>query len=114
MTLSNIQKRILLFLFGCVPARAALIYIATTSFKQALAALLTIPAFGFFYLYATNSRLTGAETFGEPIWWKDLRVVHGMFYAWFVVSAVLDMPHAALPLVLDLAFGIVAFLTHHA
>ena len=113
MVLTDLQKRLLLFLFGCVPTRALLVYVATTRFKRELAALLALPMIGFFYLYSTNSRLTGPETYGQPIWWKELRVVHGLLYAWFILNVLMKVPQAAMPLAFDLIFGVLAFLAHH-
>jgi len=113
MGLTDVQKRMMLFLMGCVPTRALLIYVATTRFKRELAALLTLPMIGFFYLYITNTREVGVETFGKPIWWKEFRIVHGLFYAWFILNVLLNSPHAAIPLVLDLIFGVLAFFAHH-
>ena len=39
---------------------------------------------GFAYLYMTDQRSTGMETFGARIWWKKLRIVHSLLYFWFV------------------------------
>ena len=106
-------KRIMLFLLGCVPVRLLFVYLATTKYKHALAYALTIPTLGFIYLYVTDTRNTGPETFGQPIWWKDLRIFHAALYIWYIQSAFRECTDAYIPLALDVALGVVAFVHHH-
>jgi len=108
-----LTKRILLFTFGCIPIRTLFVYIATTPYKRHLAYALIFPMIGFLYLYFTNTRNTGMETFGQPIWWKELRILHASLYAWYIINVFLDQPCAYIPLALDVMIGAVAFLMHH-
>ena len=41
------------------------------------------PAIGLMYLFITNKRQKGNETFGEKIWWMKLRPIHSLFYFLF-------------------------------
>lgn len=74
--MNSIQKRFLLFLIGCIGIRTLLVYIAKNidiDLLQYMGYLLLLPAIGFIYIYLTNSRQTGAEVFGDKIWWNNLR-----------------------------------------
>jgi hypothetical protein len=113
---SNIQKRILLFLTGCVGTRLAFVYAAKTSgpaMLEVLGALAILPAAGFFYIYLTGARKTGAEVFGDRIWWNNLRPFHGVMYALFAVMALFHIPHAWIVLLVDVIVGTAAFAIHH-
>ena len=89
--MNNIQKRFILFLFGCIGTRSLLVYIAKTTNKTLLmylGYLALIPAFGFFYLFLTGARKTGAEVFGDKIWWNNLRPIHALLYFTFAYLAI--------------------------
>ncbi len=114
--MNNIQKRFLLFLIGCIGTRLLLVYIAkniNTTLLKYMGYLLLIPALGFFYIYLTNSRKTGAEVFGNKIWWNHLRPVHGLFYLLFAYNAIHGNKNAWIYLLIDVIFGLSAFLIHH-
>jgi hypothetical protein len=112
--MSPLQKRALLFLLGCVPARLALVLAALRLPTGLVAAGLAIPAAGMALIYATGARKTGAETLGAPIWWNQLRPVHAGAYA-LAAGLLLRRRRAAAAWVLgaDVAFGLVAFVVHH-
>ncbi len=115
--MNSLQKRRLLFLFGCVPVRSALVYLAYTASPvvlQILGALALVPAFGFWYLYLTGSRKTGAEVFGERIWWNGLRPFHGLMYLLFAVLALFQVREAWIVLFADVLVGTGAFLKFHS
>ena len=115
--MTNELKRILLFLFGCIGARLALVYVAKTISLQYLpvlgyAALLV--AIGFMYFFITGTRQTGAEVFGDKIWWNNLRPVHAALYGLFAYNAIQKNRNAWMFLLADVIIGIVAFVRHHA
>ena len=68
--MNNLKQRIVLFLVGCIGIRSLFVIIAKYINASYLALL---PAIGFMYIYLTGSRKTGPETFGEKIWWNNLR-----------------------------------------
>ncbi len=114
--MNNIQKRFLLFLIGCIGTRLLLVYIAKNiniTLLKYMGYLLLIPALGFFYIYLTNSRKTGAEVFGSKIWWNHLRPVHGLFYLLFAYNAIHGNKNAWIYLFIDVIFGLSAFLIYH-
>ena len=114
--MNTIQKRFLLFLFGCIGTRSLLVYLAKTTNKTYLnymGYLALLPAIGFFYIYFTGSRQTGAEVFGEKIWWNNLRPVHGTLYALFAYNAITGNLNAYLYLLVDVLIGLTSFLIFH-
>lgn len=91
-------------------------YIAKTISVESLkymGYLLLLPAVGFMYIYLTDARKTGPEVFGEKIWWNDLRPLHALLYALFSYNAINENRNAYLFLLVDVLFGLTAFLVHH-
>ena len=81
--MNDIQKRFLLFIIGCIGTRSLFVYVAKNAgpkYLPLLGYLALLPAIGFIYIYLTGSRKTGAEVFGEKIWWNDLRPLHSLIY----------------------------------
>lgn len=110
------QKRFLLFLIGCIGTRTLLVYLAKNVNKTNLkymGYLSLLPAIGFFYLFLTGSRKTGAEVFGDKIWWNDLRPVHGLIYLLFSYNAINGNPNAWMYLLVDVIIGLISFLSFH-
>ena len=69
--MNNIQKRFVLFLFGCIPTRLALTYLAKNiaiDYLPILGYITLIIGISFGYLFLSGTRKTGAEVFGDKIW----------------------------------------------
>jgi hypothetical protein len=114
--MNNIQKRFLLFLFGCIPSRLAITYLAKVSpinYLPILGYIALLPAIGFLYLYFSGTRKTGPEVFGEKIWWNNLRPIHALFYLLFAYNAINKVNSSWIYLLLDALFGIFSFLIFH-
>lgn len=114
--MNNIQKRFLLFLFGCIGSRVLLVYLAKIASKlylMYLGYLALIPALGFFYLFFSGSRQTGMEVFGDKIWWNYLRPIHGLLYLLFAYNAITGNQNAWIYLLVDVIIGLVSFLIFH-
>lgn len=114
--MNNIQKRFLLFLFGCIPTRLAFVYIAHTislQYLPILGYLALLPAIGFIYLYVSGARTSGPETFGDKIWWNHLRPIHALFYLLFAYNAINQIRNAWVYLMYDVILGLFSFLIFH-
>ena len=114
--MDTLQKRFLLFLIGCIGTRSLLVYIAKNAsekYLKYLGILALLPAIGFFYLYLSGTRKTGAEVFGDKIWWNDLRPIHGILYTLFAYNAIISNTNAYLYLLVDVLFGLTSFLIFH-
>ena len=114
--MNNLQKRMLLFLIGCIGVRSLLVVLAKSiniKHLKYLGYLALAPAVGFMYIYLTGSRKTGGETFGEKIWWNDLRPVHAILYFLFAYNAIIGNKQAWIYLLADVLFGLISFLMHH-
>ena len=113
--MNNIQKRFLLFLCGCIVVRILFVIISKVyiEYLPIFGYIALLPAIGFFYIYATNSRETGNEVFNEKIWWNDLRPIHGLLYMTFAIMAINKNSDSWMVLLLDVMIGLISFLSFH-
>jgi hypothetical protein len=105
-----------MFLIGCIGARSLFVIIAkyvNTDYLKYLGYLALLPAIGFMYIYLTGSRKTGAEVFGEKIWWNDLRPIHSILYFLFAYNAIIGNTYSWIYLLIDVLIGLISFLIHH-
>lgn len=108
------DKRVLLFLIGCMGSRLALVWVAKTrpELLKYMGIVAIGIAFGFMYIWANGLRKTGAETFGEKIWWNDLRPVHSILWATFAWMALHGNENAWKVLLADVTLGFGAWVNH--
>jgi len=114
--MNDFQKRFLLFIIGCIGTRSLFVYVAKNAgskYLPLLGYLALLPAFGFMYIYLTGSRQTGAEVFGDKIWWNDLRPIHSLLYFLFAYNAIIGNNKSWMYLLLDVIIGLVSFLVFH-
>ena len=114
--MNTIQKRFLLFLFGCIGIRTLFVIlakIANKTYLRYMGYLAILPAIGFFYLFLSGSRKTGAEVFGDKIWWNNLRPIHGLLYSLFAYNAIKGNNFAWIYLLVDVIIGLFSFLIFH-
>ena len=118
MVMDVATKRLLLFLIGCIGMRSLFAYVAkvaSVGWLRVMGWLALIPAVGFMYIYLTGARKTGAEVFGEKIWWNSLRPVHALMYftfAWLAINGVRGMAWKVLAA--DVVLGLSAFAANRA
>lgn len=114
--MNDFQKRLLLFIIGCIGTRSLFVYVAKNAGPKQLPLLgylALLPAIGFMYIYLTGSRQTGAEVFGDKIWWNDLRPIHSLLYFFFAYNAIIGNTKSWMYLLLDVVIGLVSFLFFH-
>ena len=114
--MDDLQQRFLLFLIGCIGIRSLFVVIAkyiNAKYLKYLGYVALLPAIGFMYIYLTGSRKTGAEVFGEKIWWNNLRPIHSILYFLFAYNAIIGNKQSWIYLLVDVLFGLVSFLLHH-
>lgn len=107
-----------LFLLGCIPTRILLAYIAfkfshNPYIKYILSLITFMIGVGFIYIYKTGSRKTGIETEGKPIWWNNMRPIHGTIYLLFSILTLSNVRFSWILLVLDVILGLGAFTMHY-
>jgi hypothetical protein len=118
MVMDVATKRLLLFLIGCIGMRSLFAYvakIANIGLLRVMGWIALIPTVGFMYIYLTGARKTGAEVFGEKIWWNSLRPVHAALYfvfAWLAINGVRGMAWKVLAA--DVVLGLSAFAANRA
>lgn len=113
--MNPIQKRFLLFLFGCILVRISFVVISKKyqQYLPLMGKLALIPAISFMYIYANDLRKTGGEVFGDKIWWNHLRPIHSLLYGLFAILALNSNPHSWIVLLVDVTIGLLAFLQFH-
>jgi hypothetical protein len=114
--MNHLQQRFLMFLFGCIGIRSLFVIIAkyiNTNYLKYLGYLALLPAIGFIYIYLSGSRKTGAEVFGEKIWWNNLRPVHSILYFLFAYNAIIGNKQSWIYLLVDVIIGLISFLINH-
>ena len=115
---SVLIKRVLLFIFGCVFSRLLITYLVMkySHYNQnnvIFGLISLIPAIGFAYIYLTGARKTGAEVFGDIIWWNNLRPIHSLLYFLFAILSIYGYNKAYRVLLLDVIIGFVMFINYH-
>lgn len=113
--MNNIQKRFILFLFGCIVVRFLFVYFAKnyTEYLQPMGIIALFISLGFFYVYLSGNRPTGREVFGDKIWWNHLRPIHGILYLLFGLFALSSNLDAWKFLLVDVLIGLSSFLFFH-
>ena len=115
--MNDIQKRFVLFLFLCIPTRLFLSYIIKKmkdkNIRLALAIIILIMGMGFLIIYLGNFRKTGEETFGNKIWWNNLRPIHSFMYLYtsYLIFYNKENPHIII--FYDTIIGLISFLIYH-
>ena len=110
-------KRMLLFLFICIPVRILMVLFVKHIDKNKLPYLGVLglfPAIGFSIIYLGNYRKTGPETFGRQIWWNSLRPIHAALYFLFSFMAVQKNKNSWKPLLIDVIVGLNSFILYHS
>lgn len=114
--MNDIQKRFLLFIFGCIGMRTLLVLIAKNidiKFLPYFGYLALLMATGFIYIFVTGTRKTGVEVFGGKIWWNNLRPFHAFMYGLFAYNAINKNPNSWIFLLIDVIIGLISFLIFH-
>lgn len=122
-TFSDIQKRFLLFLFGCIPTRLLLANIVYYSSKHEylriiMGMITLIISLGFLSIFIFGLREKGTETFGKPIWWNSLRPIHSIIYGFVAYNLLFVWSKHSVYLernllVFDALIGLGAFIIFH-
>lgn len=81
------EKRALGFWLGCMPARAGISY-AASKVKGDTKTLMRVGAAGLgaTWLFDIKAPLEFGEQFQGPIWWKDQRKLHGLFWSMYAAT----------------------------
>ena len=114
--MNTIQRRFVLFLFGCIFVRIIITILAKQidpSYLPYMGFIALFPAFGFLFIFLTGSRKTGLEVGGDKIWWDCLRPLHSLLYFLFAYNAFYKNPNSWQFLALDVSIGFISFLLHH-
>ena len=105
-----IDRSEFMFLAMCIPSRIFIALTASQIRPEIAVPLTLITGLAFLRLYLNPSlRLTGPETFGRPIWWNDVRIIHAALWIGFAVAKLQGYDWAWKLLALDVIVGLVSF-----
>jgi hypothetical protein len=117
MSITDLQKRMLLFLIGCIGIRLLFVFIAfklPVFWLKIMGILAILISIGFMTIFIFGLRKTGLETMGTPIWWNSLRPFHSAMYLIFGILAIMGIKkYAWVFLLIDVMVGLFAFILHH-
>jgi hypothetical protein len=108
------NKKIVLFVFGCLLVRFSFVLIAKNINKKSLpllGLLALIPAIGLLVVYFRDLRQRGA--LNQKAWWNNLRPLHSILYFTFAYLALNKNDKAYIPLLLDVLIGLIAFVNNN-
>jgi hypothetical protein len=114
--MNTLHKRWAMFLGLCIPSRFLLSFILSKLSKthlRILGFILLLPVIGWTYIYLTKSRMSGGETFGQPIWWDFMRPLHAGLYLTASLMAISQNNKAWIPIAADTIIGLLSFVHHH-
>ena len=114
--MNNVQKRFLLFIFGCIVTRLVITFYVKELDKKYLPIagyIALVPAIGFLTIYFFNLRKTGQEVFGDKIWWNNIRPIHGILYLLFAYLAINKNKDSWKILLIDVIIGLTMFIKYH-
>lgn len=119
--MDSLQKRFTLFLLGCFPMRILIALYAKylqesndTSKLFWMSIIAITVSVVWIVLAITGWRKTGAETFGDAIWWSQKgRLFHATMYLIFAYMAYNNIKNAWMVLLADAFAGLTFFLIHH-
>ena len=105
--MNTIQKRFLLYLFGCIGFRTMITVIAkkfnenlnnnTTKKYFKYFSLITLSmGLGFLYIYIFGSKKADSQLkwANSKVWWNDYRIIHAILYISFSIMALLQLNNA--------------------
>jgi len=105
------MNKSLLFIFCCFPARLLLAYIAKiidVYYLPFFALITFIIGILFIKNFITNKPKTGF--FGSKVWWSNYRLIHGINFVLFSITAFLKYKNAWIFLLCDAFIGLTFFI----
>ena len=97
----------------CIAVRLLLALLAK-EYPMLIAPIAAVISIGFFTVYFGGIRRECPESGDKtgPCWWNDVRPIHGLIYAIFVIMALMKNKDAWYHLLLDVIIGITVFGIH--
>ena len=113
---TNKTTRMSYFLLGCIPIRLSIVILLKYIDKKYLpyfSVYLFIQGISFLLLYFLNKRLYAREAGGKK-WWAKYRLIHGVLYLSSSIYAYQKKDIAWVPLLMDVLFGLGAFISNYS
>lgn len=109
-------KRIVLFLIGCIGTRLLFVFLAKrllqipNKYSNMLPLGYLFAGIGILSIYFFKLRNVGSETFGEPIWWNQIRPLHGFLWITYAIAAYYKLKTSWIILLADTLIGFIAWI----
>ncbi len=115
--LTDIQRRILFFLIGCIGIRLSFVYLAKNMsliILQLMGILAITISIGLMYSALIKYKKGDKGAFGGIVWWNDMRFFHSITYAIFSYLALTKNQMLAWKILLfDVIIGLGVFIIHY-
>ena len=111
--MKNLKPK-LIFMILCLPMRIliALLPIYLNNYLNKIFSIITlIIGVSFIYAFFSNTRHFGI--FNQPIWWHNIRLIHGMLFLTASIYLYNNNNMASIVLLLDVLLGFIYFLNNH-
>jgi hypothetical protein len=108
--------RLITFLIGCIGFRLFVTYLSYAANDwnlQVIGFVALYPVLYWFYVLFLVEPNTAWEKVSNMMWWKNLRPIHMMLWGLFAYLAISKNHMAYVVLLVDTAFGLLAFFVHH-
>ena len=112
-----LNKRMIVFLVGCIGVRLLIALVARWVGKNAnwalpfMGALALLVSVGFISIFLGDFRKVGREA-GGKIWWNDFRPIHGVMYLLFAIYAFKRRAYSWRVLLVDAIIGLLLWGRH--
>ena len=117
LTLTKLQKKIMVFLFVCMGIRLFLVYLAyklPIFWLKIMGLFGIIISIGFFSIFWFGLRKDNGIMGDNKIWWNSLRPFHSLTYLIFGILALMSIQkYAWIVLLFDVLVGLIAFIIHY-
>ena len=114
--MNTLNKRFVYFLGLCIPARIILALIAKylpLKYLQLMGLFTFIAGCWFIFAYIVKPYSYSKVITSTKVWWRDIRLIHGITYLLFSYLAINRNKKAWIVLLIDAIIGFLAFFTHH-
>jgi len=117
LKLTEIQKRICMFLFFCIGLRLLFVYLAknmSLMILQLMGIMAIIISIGFMYTALFKYKKGDLGVTGGKVWWNEMRVFHSIIYSLFAYLALTKNQNIAWKILLfDVLVGLGTFIIHY-
>ena len=118
LKLTDVQRRIVLFLVGCMGLRILFVLLAKKVpliILQLMGVIAIMISIGFMYTALFKYKKGDLGVTGGKVWWNEMRIFHSITYGLFAYLALTKNQNVAWKILLfDVIVGFSSFMIHYA